>query len=309
MFADAETRSESLDRSWRRLRAAGLAVALAAGLLAAGLAGSSSASASAATMFTQSAKGGVLKDGRLTLRGVSGRVTYVLNTGRRGTLSVRRLHRRLFLPGLRATGTLHVAGDRGGDEPSFRLSKPRRNAARHTVSYRAKRLDKKPLARRAARTAGAAERGFGAASLSLVPHPRLTGGDNGGLDCSTTLTNNTSHLLEASAESNWPTDTWGPGIPFQAQLTALGTGTLTWVSDGGFLRGCSASSTWVFVPDPSTGDPNPPMVSFSTTTTYHWDNTWSDTCTSSDPQDFPCQATGINGPGNASWSAYQPPSQ
>jgi hypothetical protein len=51
------------------------------------------------------------------------------------------------------------------------------------------------------------------------------------------------------------------------------------------------------------------MVSFSTTTTYHWDNTWSDTCTSSDPQDFPCQATGINGPGNGSWSAYQPPSQ
>jgi hypothetical protein len=204
---------------------------------------------------------------------------------------------------------LHVAGYRGGDEPSFRLSKPRRNAARHTVSYRAKRLDKKPLPGRAARAAGAPGRRFGAASLSIVPHPRLTGGDNGGLDCSTTLTNNTSHLLEASAESNWPTDTWGPGIPFQAQLTALGTGTLTWVSDGGFLRGCSASSTWVFVPDPSTGDPNPPMVSFSTTTTYHWDNTWSDTCTSSDPQDFPCQATGINGPGNASWSAYQPPSQ
>jgi hypothetical protein len=50
-------------------------------------------------------------------------------------------------------------------------------------------------------------------------------------------------------------------------------------------------------------------VSFSTTTTYHWDNTWSDTCTSSDPQDFPCQATGINSAGNASWSAYQPPSQ
>ena len=112
MFADAETCSESLEHSWRRLRAAGLAVVLAAGLLAAGLAGASSASASAATMVTQSAKGGVLKNGRLTLRGVSGRVTYVLNTGRQGTLSVRRLHRRLFLPGEPATGTLHVAGFR-----------------------------------------------------------------------------------------------------------------------------------------------------------------------------------------------------
>jgi hypothetical protein len=123
MFADTETRSESLEQSWRRLRAAGLAVALAAGLLAAGLAGASSASASAATMVTQSAKGGVLKDGRLTLRGVSGRVTYVLNPGRRGTLSVRRLHRRLFLPGgprrarctwrATAAGTSRASGSAG----------------------------------------------------------------------------------------------------------------------------------------------------------------------------------------------------
>jgi hypothetical protein len=223
-----------------------------------------------------------------------------------------RLHARLFAPGTpSATGTLHVSGDRGGDEPTFSLSRPRYSVSRHTVSYAAKPLNHRSLPGRNARGAGSigSAQQFGAASLSMVGAPQVTLGDYGGLDCSTTLTNNTAHLLEAAAEPNWPTDTWNPGIPFQAQLTQLGTGTITFVSDGGLLRDCSGGSVWVFVPDPSTGDPNPPMVSFTTTTTYPWDNTWSDTCTSSDPQDFPCQATGINGPGNASWSAYQPPSQ
>jgi len=43
--------------------------------------------------------------------------------------------------------------------------------------------------------------------------------------------------------------------------------------------------------------------------TYHWDNTWSDTCVSSDPTDFPCLANGTNSAGNASWIAYEPPHQ
>jgi len=52
-------------------------------------------------------------------------------------------------------------------------------------------------------------------------------------------------------------------------------------------------------------------VSFTTTTTFHWDKTWSDTCVSSDPTDFPCvtSETSTNGAGNASWVAYQPPHQ
>jgi hypothetical protein len=279
-------------------------LAVAASTVVAGPAG-------AATLFTHSAKSGELRGGRLTLRGVSRRVTAVTNAGHSGVVSVTRLHARLFGPGTPpATGTLHVAGNRGGDESTFSLSRPRYSASRHTVSYAAKPLNHRSLPSRGARAAqsGAAQQ-FGTASLSIVPPPELTLGDNGGLDCSTTLTNNTSHLLEAAAEPNWPTDTWNPGIPFQAQLTQLGTGTITFVSDGGFLRGCSGGSVWVFVPDASTGDPNPPSVSFTTTTTYPWSGQWTDTCVSSDPQDFPCQATGINGAGNASWSAYEPPHQ
>jgi hypothetical protein len=285
-------------------------VALVVGLLALAPA-PAAATPGGATVFTHSAKSGELRGGRLTLRGVSRRVTAVTNAGHSGVVSVMRLHARLFAPGTPpATGTLHVSGDRGGDEPRFSLSRPRYNASRHTVSYAAKPLNQHVLPGHAvgAGSIGSAQQ-FGAASLSIIGAPQVSGGDNGGLDCHQTLQNNTAHLLGAAGESKWDTDTWDPGIPFQAQLTQLGTGTITWVSDGGLLRGCSGSSTWVFVPDPSTGDPNPPMVSFSTTTTYHWDNTWSDTCTSSDPQDFPCQATGINSAGNASWSAYQPPSQ
>src|SRR4051812_27061363 len=202
-------------------------VALVVGMLALTSA-TAAATPGGATVFTHSAKSGELRGGRLTLRSVSRRVTAVTNAGHSGVVSVTRLHARLFGSGVApATGTLHVAGDRGGDESTFSLSRARYSASRHTVSYAAKPLNQRSLPSRGARAAqnGAAQQ-FGAASLSIVPSPQVTLGDNGGLDCSTTLTNNTSHLLEAAAEPNWPTDTWNPGIPFQAQLTALGTGTI-----------------------------------------------------------------------------------
>ena len=104
------------------------------------LAPSSSAAAGAA-MVVHSAKSGELKAGRLILGGVRGRVTWTGNDGRSGVVSVERVHRRLFVPGIPyATGLLHVAGHRGGDEPVFRLSRPRYSAARRTVSYRARRI-------------------------------------------------------------------------------------------------------------------------------------------------------------------------
>jgi hypothetical protein len=274
MFAYVESRSDSVNQSSPRLRAAALAVALAAFFLAAGLAGASSASASGATLVTQSAKGGVLKGGRLTLRGVSGRVTYVLNTGRRGTLSVRRLHRRLLLPGLPATGTLHVAGYRGGDEPSFRLSKPRRNAARHTVSYRAKRLDHKPLPKRAGRAAGfRPPRRFGAASLSIVPHPRLTGGDNGGNDCEAAVyvDRGEPFALAAQSWSDWPTDDWNPD-PSALQTEFYGSG--SWESDGGLWRGCSNTVNFQAVAEVSGYG-----GLFTITTRWPWGGSASGTCT------------------------------
>jgi hypothetical protein len=284
-------------------------VALVVGLLALAPA-PAAATPGGATVFTHSAKSGELRGGRLTLRGVSRRVTAVTNAGHSGVVSVMRLHARLFAPGTPpATGTLHVSGDRGGDEPRFSLSRPRYNASRHTVSYAAKPLNQHVLPGHAvgAGSIGSAQQ-FGAASLSIIGAPQVSGGDNGGLDCHQTLQNNTAHLLGAAGESKWDTDTWDPGIPFQYNLDALGS-VISWGSDGGLLRGCSNTGVWVFIPSPSTGDPNPPNVTFTMTTTYPWTGTPTNTCTSSDPQDFPCLANGINGAGNASWQAYQPPSQ
>jgi hypothetical protein len=83
-------------------------------------------------------------------------------------MKVKRLHRMLFSARTAtATGILHVAGHRGGDELTFKLSRPRYNAARRTVSYKIKRLGDGRLPSRAAQAAGAARR-FGPASLSMV---------------------------------------------------------------------------------------------------------------------------------------------
>ena len=131
-------------RSQRRGRwagaAAGLVAVAAAGLLAA-VPAAAQVPPRDATVFVHSAKSGELGGGRLTLHGVSGRVTWAHNSGRSGVMKVKRLHRMLFsAKTTTATGTLHVAGHRGGDELTFKLSRPRYNAARRTVSYRIKRL-------------------------------------------------------------------------------------------------------------------------------------------------------------------------
>jgi hypothetical protein len=147
-----------------------LAAVAVAGLLAAA-AGAQPPSAGA-TMFVHSAASGKLGGGRLTLHGVAGRVTWAHHSGRSGVLPVRRLHRRLFSSGRpAAVGTLHVAGHRGGDEPTFKLTRPRYNRARRTVSYKVTRLGKGRFpGRRGGRAAGAARR-FGPASLSMVAGP------------------------------------------------------------------------------------------------------------------------------------------
>jgi len=87
-------------------------------------------------------------------------------------MAIEGMHRMLFSPTTpEATATLHVAGHRGGDEPTFKLSGPRYNRVRHMVSYQAKPLDKKSLPGRAARRAQAA-RTFGAASLAIQGAPQ-----------------------------------------------------------------------------------------------------------------------------------------
>jgi hypothetical protein len=175
MYADTEQHSGILERTRWRVAAgvwvAGL-VAVLVGWLAAAPA-SAQAPPADGTVFVHSAKSGKLAGGRLTLQGVGRRVTWAHHSDRSGVIAVRRLHRMLFSPRTpAATGTLHVAGHRGGDELTFKLSKPRYNRARRTVSYKAKPLNHKPLPSRAAAQAAAAARQFGAASLSIVSAPQ-----------------------------------------------------------------------------------------------------------------------------------------
>src|SRR5436190_21100788 len=159
-------------------------VALVVGLVALAPA-TAAATLGGATVFTHSAKSGVLRGGRLTLHGVSRRVTAVTNAGHSGVVSVTRLQARLFGHGIPpATGTLHVAGDRGGDESTFSLSRPHYSASRHLVSYAAKPLNHRSLPSGARAAQNGAAQQFGAASLSIAGPPQVTLGDNGGLDCS-----------------------------------------------------------------------------------------------------------------------------
>jgi hypothetical protein len=294
----AHTSLRELSRSRRALLCMVLVSAMAA--VAVGPA-TASAAPRGATMFVHSAKSGELQGGRLTLRGVGRKVTWVTNGGRSGVVSVARLHRRLFLPGTPpATGTLHVAGRRPGRELALRLSRPRYNAPRQTVSYSVKRLNKRPAP---SRVGSASQRPlppeFGPASLSIVGAPPVLGSTSGGNDCKTTIYNDTrGYGLQAVSSSNWNTDTWNPGIPPGALLEA---GSTSWESDGGLFRGCSASAVWQIIPG---SHPDPASATINFTTTYLWSGSFTNSCTSSNPE-FTCQAV-ANYAGDASWEIERP---
>ena len=279
-----------------RLFAAVLAVVLAAAAFAAALV-LAAAPAHGAVTFVHSAKSGELRGDRLVLHGIGRRVSWVTNTGRSGVVSIRRLHRRLFLPRRPATGILHVAGDRGGDEREFRLSRPRYSAARQRVSYRVRGAKRaQPSSSAAAR----APRRFGAASLSILGAPQLGSGDNGGNDCRVTIENNLPWELEASSESKWPTDTWDSGIPFQYVLDQAQS--ITWGSDGGLFRGCSVSGGWTVISDPDS-PPNPPAGTFNLNTTWDWNgggNTGT-TCSNTNWAQYYCQDQSSGAAGSGSW--------
>ena len=157
-----------------RLTVAGL-VAVMVGSLLTAVAAAAKAPPRDGTVFVHSARSGKLGGGRLTLLGVGGRVTWTHESGRSGVMAVKQMHRMLFAPtSPEATATLHVAGHRGGDEPTFKLSDPRYDRARHIVSYRAKPLNGKALPGRAGRAAQTG-RTFGPASLTIqgAPTPSL----------------------------------------------------------------------------------------------------------------------------------------
>lgn len=258
------------------------------------------APANASSMYVQSASAGKLAGGRLTLDGVGANVTWTTSGGRAGVASVRRAHKQLFSAKTPATGTLHVAGQRGGDELAFTLSDPRYNAARRTVSYRAK-----PLAKRTARasSAAAATRSFGAASLSVVPHASLATGGSGGNDCEAGFDNYTWYGMAYVSSSKWDTDEWefdtrlkdgfiagNSNIHFIPGGTILQFDGTDWESDGGLWRGCANHTTWKLVTDPENPDESgtpPDNVTIDFNLEWDWGSLPNFSCSTSNPR-FTC---------------------
>ena len=300
MFVDERKHPGSGEATRRRwLRVAGLAlVAAGAVATAPGAAGAAPGHATPgyATVFTHSAESGQLKDGRLTLRGVSGRVTWATNAGRSGVVSVRTLHQ-LIVPGKPATGTLHAAGDRGGDELAFGLSRPRYNRARRTVSYRAEPLDNHGLPSQRARAAAASGQ-FGAASLSIVPDPSLTGGAGGGSSCLATVENDANDTFTVTSSSLGDDQTWtdlgypspDPNGRFIGGM--MGTQVTSWETEGNAPGdGCSNTVTL--------GDPGNRTITITTSET--WGGSISGTCDVSQAPGLTCTDRSFGYP-QKSWS-------
>lgn len=258
-------------------RAAALAAVLIVGVLA------SASLASAAVIVSYSAKSGAFHAGRVTLRGVSGRARYVTDAGRSGTVSLRRLHRRVFLPGRPPTGVLHIAGR--SHDLTFRLSKPRYTGSRRTASYAVK-----PLAG-TSRLRAPAE--FGDASLTILPNRGPGGGggglgsaangpglgDNGGNDCemvvSTSLNTDVGNMSLVS-DSQWDTDDW-----ITAPAFGIADGGQAFMgSEGGFLRGCGMQAVY------SGGIGTPVTVTIDLS--WQWHGPITTTCTVSVPSLYGC---------------------
>jgi hypothetical protein len=271
------------------------------GVMVAALVALAPARADAGSMYVHSARSGELAGGRLTLHGVGRNVTWTTPGGRAGVARITRAHRRLFSRKTPATGTLHIAGQRGGEELVFRLSKPRYSAKRRTGSYRAK-----PLAKRTATAtaAGAAPRRFGAASLSVVPHASLGSGDDGGNDCRAGYINDTWYGMTYVSSDMWDTDVWefdsnlvsgfiagNTNILYPTNPPGLQFDGTEWESDGGTWRGCANHTAWTFVTDPDNPDLSgipPADVTIDFNLEWDWTQLPRFSCASSDPR-FTCE--------------------
>jgi hypothetical protein len=245
--------------------------------------GTASAGFRDSPVYVYSAMSGELDGSRLTLHGVGGRVTWATDGGRFGVISVRRLHRLLFTPkAARATGTLHVAGHRGGQEPVLRLTRPRYDASRGTVSYRIKRLNKGTLPVR-----GAGRR-FGAASLSVAAS-QAPDGSQAGIRCTTYLMNTGAGPLTRVSETT--TDDWNaypPPGPVNLDVTVM------WQSTGSG-SGCSNTVTYKVLA-------NPP-VEFTIITSYSTGGKPTYSCTPSTPGNpqYSCSLSGAPAGGLVNW--------
>src|SRR5262249_53984917 len=145
---------------------------------------------------------------------------------------------------------------------------------------------------RAARAASEqGPRRFGAASLSIIGHPRLTGGDNGGNDCQTNIGNMTSgdqinhgpwahgNPIQLVSAQQWDTDDWSPPPSGGVVQDVQDTG--PFVSEGGLWRGCWQSTVWHFVPECFVDSGCGPDGTFTLTVGWAWGtNMPTYTCTS-----------------------------
>ena len=88
-----------------------------------------------------------------------------------------------------------------------------------------------------------APRRFGDASLTILPHPALAVGDNGGHDCQMVVLNTQNTELgnvNLQSSSQWNTDDW-----MRAPVSLIGMGTQAFMgSEGGFLRGCGFQAVY-----------------------------------------------------------------
>jgi hypothetical protein len=213
------------------------------------------------------------------------------------------VQKRLFSHQGSATAVLGITGRSRTRRFVFPLSGLRYSAARRTVSYRATRLTKRGGT---AKTATVVPRHFGAASLSVVPGSPLGGsklgasppgaslgatGVYGGHDCEMSVWNDTDNdmvqgnPIQLVSSQQWDTDTWYE--PPRTDIIDYEQSS-DFVSAGGFLRGCSQSTVWHFIPECFVGEGCGPSGTF--TLTVEWDWSWvapRSTCTSSNP-DFKC---------------------
>ena len=230
-----------------------------------------------------------------------------------------RVHKGVFLPGRPATGVLHVEEQHGGDEPSFKLSRPRYSAARRTVSFKARRLNGKRLSPGAA---GAAEIArtpsrpgtrsqtrssltFGRSSLTVNSRPTVVPAPADGNRCEAFLENRAGAVpdvvFSATAFSAWDTDSWieyppqdnhAPPPPGVDQFGGVAPGyDGQWSSQGGNLRGCHNEATFGLTQN---GDKSP--GSFTIQVSRPWGQLPSSTCEVSDPvYKFKCTRDDRNG--------------
>ena len=238
-------------------------------------------------LFVQAADSGTVRDGRLTLHGVSRQLAWFTDRPQRdsGTTSFGTFRKALFSKGQSApNAALDISGKGLGGIAALRLTHPSFDRRSGTVSYRVKRL--KQVSGNLDHYLGRVSKrdipdSFGASSLFI---------DSAfGNTCYTTIVDSVGPL-ETVSSSKWSTDSWAPALP---SSFGIGVGdSWSWGSQGGAFRGCSNSAVWQLYDGPS--------GTFTFQTTDPWTGANTITCTSSNPA-YRCLQVSVKG-GTVTWS-------